>query len=111
MGGVRQQFSSEPEVRLAQASARFFAELAPLFEQVGYLFLATTEKGLAQLEARRAVQIELGVPVEEVDPSFVSGLRVDDVLGACICHEDGVADLEGHSASRRESRGGWGRGA
>lgn len=93
MGGVRQQFSTAPEVRLAQASARFFAELgAPLFEQVGYLFLATTEEGLARMEARRHVQVELGVPVEEVNPSFVPGLRTDDVLGACICREDGVAD-------------------
>jgi sarcosine oxidase, subunit beta len=93
MGGVRQQFSTAPEVRLAQASARFFAELGrPLFEQVGYLFLATTEDGLARMEARRAVQLELGVPVEDVDPAFVDGLRVDDVLGACICREDGVAD-------------------
>jgi sarcosine oxidase, subunit beta len=58
MGGVRQQFSTAPEVRLAQASAGFFAELgAPLF-----------------------------------DPSFVRGLRTDDVLGAFICREDGVAD-------------------
>jgi sarcosine oxidase subunit beta len=93
MGGVRQQFSSAPEVRLAQASARFFAELGPsLFEQVGYLFLATTDGGLAELRERRATQIELGVPVEEVDPSFVDGLRTDDVLGAVICREDGVAD-------------------
>jgi sarcosine oxidase subunit beta len=93
MGGVRQQFSTEPEVRLAQASAGFFAELGPLlFEQVGYLFLATTDDGLAQLTDRRRLQVELGVPVEEVDPSFVSGLRTDDVLGACICRQDGVAD-------------------
>jgi sarcosine oxidase, subunit beta len=93
MGGVRQQFSTEPEVRLAQASARFFAELrAPLFEQVGYLFLATTEEGLANLEERRRLQLELDVPVEEVDPGFVRGLRTDDVLGAAICREDGVAD-------------------
>jgi sarcosine oxidase subunit beta len=93
MGGVRQQFSTAPEVRLAQASARFFAELGPpLFEQVGYLFLATTEQGLAELEERRRRQVELGVPVEEVDPGFVSGLRTDDVLGAVICREDGVAD-------------------
>ena len=93
MGGVRQQFSTAPEVRLAQASARFFAELgAPLFEQVGYLFLATTDEGLARMLARREVQLGLGVPVEDVDPSFVSGLRVDDVVGACICREDGVAD-------------------
>jgi sarcosine oxidase subunit beta len=33
--------------------------------------------------------------VESVDPSFVSGLRVDDVLGATICREDGVADTAG----------------
>ena len=96
MGGVRQQFSTEPEVRLAQASARFFAELgAPLFEQVGYLFIATTEEGLAQMAARRDLQLGLGVPVAEVDPSFVRGLRTDDVLGACICREDGVADPTG----------------
>ena len=93
MGGVRQQFSTAPEVRLAQASAGFFAELGPpLFEQVGYLFLATTEDGLARLAERRRLQVELGVPVEEVDPSFVRGLRTDDVLGASICREDGVAD-------------------
>ncbi len=93
MGGVRQQFSTAPEVRLAQASAGFFAGLgAPLFEQVGYLFLATTENGGAQLAERRRLQVELGVTVEEVDPSFVRGLRTDDVLGASICREDGVAD-------------------
>ena len=93
MGGVRQQFSTAPEVRLAQASARFFAELGPpLFEQVGYLFLATTEEGLAALAERRARQVELGVPVEALDPAFVDGLRTDDVLGAFICREDGVAD-------------------
>jgi sarcosine oxidase subunit beta len=93
MGGVRQQFSTAPEVRLAQASARFFAELgAPLFEQVGYLFLATTAEGFARLAERRRLQLDLGVPVEEVDPAFVRGLRTDDVLAAFICREDGVAD-------------------
>jgi sarcosine oxidase subunit beta len=93
MGGVRQQFSSEPEVRLAQASIRFFEQLgAPLFEQVGYLFLATTEEGHARLEQRRAFQAALGVPVETVDPSVVPGLRADDVIGATMCREDGVSD-------------------
>jgi sarcosine oxidase, subunit beta len=93
MGGVRQQFSTAAEVRLAQASIRFFAELGqPLFDQVGYLFLATTEDGLAALEERRALQEELGVPVEGVDPSCVEGLRTDDVLGAAVCTTDGTAD-------------------
>ena len=69
MGGVRQQFSTAAEVRLAQASIRFFEELGePLFDQVGYLFLATTEEGLAGLEERRELQAELGVPVERLDP-------------------------------------------
>ena len=93
MGGVRQQFSTAAEVRLAQASIRFYEELGPpLFDQVGYLFLATTEKGLAELEERRELQAQLGVPVEAVDPSFVQGLRTDDVLGAVNCRTDGVAD-------------------
>jgi sarcosine oxidase subunit beta len=93
MGGVRQQFSTAPEVRLAQASATFFAALgAPLFEQVGYLFLATTDDGLARLEERRRFQVELGVQVEPADAASVRGLRTDDVLGASICREDGVAD-------------------
>jgi len=93
MGGVRQQFSTAAEVRLAQASIRFFEELgSPLFDQVGYLFVATTEDGLAALEERRALQEELGVPAERVDPSYVDGLRTDDVLGAVVCHTDGTAD-------------------
>ncbi|MBD0318310.1 MAG: FAD-binding oxidoreductase [Thermoleophilia bacterium] len=93
MGGVRQQFSTAAEVRLAQASIEFFESLGPpYFSQVGYLFLATTEDGLASLEERRAVQRGLGVPVERVDPSLVRGLRTDDVLGAVFCRTDGVGD-------------------
>jgi len=96
MGGVRQQFTTEAEVRLAQSSVRLFRELgAPLFEQVGYLFLATTEVGLAELERRRELQAALGVPVERVDASFVDGLHTDDVLAATICREDGIADPAG----------------
>ena len=96
MGGVRQQFSTAAEVRLAQASIRFFAELGqPLFQQVGYLFLATTEEGLAALDVRRELQASLGVPVEQVDPREVPGLAVNDVLGAVTCRQDGIADPPG----------------
>src|SRR5581483_630576 len=73
MGGVRQQFSTAQEVVLARESIEFLASLGPeLFRQVGYLFLATTEAGLALLEERRELQNMLGVPVERVDPSAVS---------------------------------------
>jgi sarcosine oxidase subunit beta len=93
MGGVRQQFSTAPEVRLAQASIRFFEELgAPFFDQVGYLFVATTEEGLAELEERRTHQRQLGVPVERVDAATVPGLHTADVVGAVACWQDGVAD-------------------
>jgi sarcosine oxidase subunit beta len=109
MGGVRQQFTTEPEVRLAQTSVRFFADLGPpLFEQVGYLFLATTEAGTAELEERVQLQRDLGVPVEDVDPGFVPGLAAEDVRRAVICREDGVADptaVTRHLVTRARSRG------
>ncbi len=93
MGGVRQQFSTAAEVLLARESIAFFAELGPpLFEQVGYLFVATTERGVEELEERRLVQAGLGVPVERVDASFVEGLETSDILGAAFCAQDGVAD-------------------
>jgi sarcosine oxidase subunit beta len=96
MGGVRQQFTTEAEVRLARASVRVFAELgAPLFEQVGYLFLATSDEGVAELERRLELQRGFGVPVERVDPAYVAGLRVDDVRAAVVCREDGIADPAG----------------
>ena len=109
MGGVRQQFTTAPEVLLARASAAFFASLGPpLFEQVGYLFLATTEAGATELDQRVHTQRELGVPVEDVDPGFVRGLRVDDVRRAVICREDGVADptaVTRHLVNRARSMG------
>jgi sarcosine oxidase, subunit beta len=93
MGGVRQQFSSAPEVRLAQASLRFFRGLGPpLFDPVGYLFVAATAEGAEELELRRRDQSTLGVPVEIADPSEVPGLRIDDVRAAVICREDGTAE-------------------
>ena len=93
MGGVRQQFSTAAEVRLAQESIAFFEELGvEWFQQVGYLFVATTAEGRDELEARRELQAKLGVPVTRVDPSSVPGLRTDDILAAVFCPTDGVAD-------------------
>jgi sarcosine oxidase, subunit beta len=93
LGGVRQQFSTAAEVVLARESIEFLAALGPrFFQQVGYLFVATTEEGLAGLEERRALQNGLGVPVERVDAAVVPGLTTHDVLGATCCWSDGVAD-------------------
>jgi sarcosine oxidase subunit beta len=97
MGGMRQQFSTAAEVRLAKESIRFFEGLGrEFFQQVGYLFLATTEEGLAELEERRTVQAELGVPVERLEPDEVSALApgtfAGDVRAGFVCRQDGVAD-------------------
>jgi sarcosine oxidase subunit beta len=96
-GGVRQQFSSAAEVLLARESVRFFEELGePLFMQVGYLFLATTEEGLAELEGRRAVQEELGARVEALAAAQVArrapGVFTGDVLGGVFGPADGLSD-------------------
>ena len=91
MGGVRQQFSTTPEVELARDSIRFFEELGPpFFLQVGYVFLATTADGVAALERRAELQRSLGVPVEAADVQ--RGVRADDVRGAVACWRDGLAD-------------------
>jgi glycine/D-amino acid oxidase-like deaminating enzyme len=93
MGGVRQQFSTAAEVVLARESIAFLASLGPrYFRQVGYVFLATSEEGVAALERRRALQNELGVAVERVDPTGIPGLATGDVLAATCCWGDGLAD-------------------
>src|SRR5690606_31675041 len=51
-GGIRQQFSSEEDVKLALESVRFFEQfeervgLPFLFRQIGYLFLISNEEQL-----------------------------------------------------------------
>jgi glycine/D-amino acid oxidase-like deaminating enzyme len=93
MGGFRQQFSTQAEVRLAQESAKLFHELgSPLFEAVGYVFLATTDDGWERLRARAEMQRDLGVEVDEVDPVCISSVRHDDLRGAVACWSDGVAE-------------------
>ena len=93
MGGVRQQFSTPAEVALVRASVPLFRELgAPLFDPVGYLFVATSDEGSERLLARAELQRGLGVPVEQVDAGRVRGLRTDDVQAAVLCLEDGVAE-------------------
>jgi sarcosine oxidase subunit beta len=91
MGGVRQQFSTAAEVALARESIAFFESLGePFFRQVGYVFLATSAAGWAELRERAALQRSLGVPVEETD--VPPGVRAADVVGAVACRRDGLAD-------------------
>ena len=107
LGGVRQQFSSAPEVRLARESVGFFRSLGPeLFEPVGYLFLATTEDGLDELERRREVQASLGVPVERVDAARVDGPHDGRRARRRVLRGGRHGRPGGHHARARPTRGG-----
>ena len=79
-GGVRQQWSTEMNIRLMQESleicARFAQEMGIniWMRQGGYLFLARTEETRARLEASIAVQNRHDVPTRMIDLDEVRAL-------------------------------------
>ena len=101
-GGIRQQFSTEVNIRLAMESVRFFENFGeeldadPEFRQNGYLFLATTEEEVTAFQQNVALQRSLGLKVEFLSPpeakDLVPALNVEDVLLATYCPTDGYAD-------------------
>jgi sarcosine oxidase subunit beta len=103
-GGVRQQWGTEVNCRLARESVAFHRDaderlesLVPLgFRACGYLFLAQSEGTLAHLRANVALQKDSGVPsrlvASEEAARLAPGLSVGTVLGAAWCGEDGFFD-------------------
>jgi len=101
-GGVRLQFSTAANVEMSRISIaalkRFEQELdQPVdFKQNGYLFVLTTEEHLEAFRKNVEKQRALGVPVEVISPEAARGivaeLRIDDLVGATFCHEDGIAN-------------------
>jgi sarcosine oxidase subunit beta len=77
------------------------------FQQRGYLFIAETREGLAQLREPMPLYERVGVNVEMVDRSeierLVPGIRTDDLAGGRFGAEDGYGDpieaLAGFAAS------------
>lgn len=102
--GVRQQWGTEMNVRLARSSIKMFETLAEEleyrrgieFKQRGYLMLAYHERQWEQFARNVALQQELGVPVEMLSPrealEVVPYLNLEGVLGATFCPEDGHAN-------------------
>src|ERR1044071_3538343 len=74
-GGVRQQWSTELNIRLMQQSVelcrRFAVEpgVNVWFRQGGYLFLARTAAEVARLEKNAALQNKCGVPTRMLAPA------------------------------------------
>ena len=101
-GGIRQQFSTEANIRLSVESVRFFERFEEEighpadFRQNGYLMLATTEAELEIFRQSVALQRSLGAEVNLLSSQeareIVPGLNVDDVLGATYCSDDGFDD-------------------
>ena len=104
MGGIRQQFSTEPNIKLGMYSVGFFEHfrenmgLAPddsdlNFHQDGYLFLLTREQDWQVFQENVALQKRLGLGVELLTPheaaEICPGLYTDDLLGATYCPTDG----------------------
>lgn len=104
-GGIRQQFSTEINVRLVQLSVpafeRFDEEMGtPVdFARHGYLFLTGAERLEPVLRAGLALQQRLGVPSRWVSPADVAALypavRADDLRGGTFCPADGSANPYG----------------
>lgn len=99
-GGVRQQWSTEMNVRLMQASVdrcrRFAKELGVnvWFRQGGYLFLARTAAEVARLEKNVALHNRCGVGTKLIDADdardLVPELNTDGILAAAFNGTDGI---------------------
>ncbi len=99
-GGVRQQWSTEINIRLMQESVelcrRFAVDLGVnvWFRQGGYLFLARDAKELARLEKNIEIQNRCGVQTRMVDPDQARGivpeLDTTGILGGAYNPTDGI---------------------
>jgi sarcosine oxidase subunit beta len=103
-GGVRLQWGTELNCRMALEAARFWQEaearLAPRvalgWRSCGYLWLAHSEPVLARLRANVELQNGLGIPSRIVSPDeaalLVPGLQAGGLAGGSWCGEDGYFD-------------------
>jgi sarcosine oxidase, subunit beta len=99
-GGVRQQWSTEINIRLMQESVelcrRFAVDVGVnvWFRQGGYLFLARSAKEVARLERNIGVQNRCGVATRMLDPraaqDIVPELDLTGIVGAAYNPTDGI---------------------
>jgi sarcosine oxidase subunit beta len=115
-GGVRQQFSSEGNVRLQRMSVgmlqSFEEEIGhPAdFRQIGYLFVLTQPQQVEDFQHNMDLWHRVGLSEARwVDPAEAQRmspiLNVDDVLGCTFCPTDGIASpadvTSGYAAAAR----------
>ena len=101
-GGIRQQFSTETNIRLTQLSLEYWENFEDRFgvdinfRQQGYLFLLTDEENVSVFKENLALQQSLGVPAHWVQPDDIAKLNpaisLTGVLGGTFGPRDGWAD-------------------
>jgi sarcosine oxidase, subunit beta len=101
-GGIRAQFSTPTNVALSVASMAVWDAFEERFgtdidyRKNGYCFLARTEETAAALKAAVAMQNELGVPSELLEPETArehcSGIAPTKFVAATYSPTDGFAD-------------------
>lgn len=115
-GGIRAQFTTPINIQLSILSERIFEAfqdemgVPAAFEQVGYLFVYSTQEEKERFQKTGELQRRLGLPIEFLKPEevrrFSPELRTDDLLGANFCVKDGLGDPyefgQGYARAARE---------
>jgi sarcosine oxidase, subunit beta len=100
-GGIRQQWTTEENIRLAQESVTAYENLATelglqtFFRQGGYLMVTDDEQHLDSMRKAVALQNRCQVPTEFLQPEdclkIAPQLDVSSIKGATYCPKDGTA--------------------
>jgi len=100
-GGIRQQWTTEENIRLAQESVAAYEDLSAelglqtFFRQGGYLMVTDDERHLDAMRAAVDLQRRCRVPSEFLQPEecrkLVPQLDVSNIKGASFCPKDGTA--------------------
>ena len=102
--GIRQQWGTEMNCRLARKSMDIFEDMNEILEterdielkQQGYLLLAFSDAEMEQFRKNLALQDSIGIPSREITlneaKEIVPYLNLDGVAGATFCPTDGHAN-------------------
>ena len=100
-GGIRQQWTTEENIRLAQESVALYENMSAemgyqaFFRQGGYLMITEDESHLPAMREAVALQQKCDVPTEYLQPDeclrIVPDLDVSAIKGATFCPKDGTA--------------------
>lgn len=103
-GGIRQQWETKDNIKLATESVRIFKRLEKElgydieYEQGGYLILAHSDKEMVEFEKNVKLQRSLGVDVDILDASEINDIvpfidtKGARAVGATFCSTDGHAN-------------------